>query len=102
VVEPIEAKTIDLPIVVAQPIEAPTIGDLPIAMEPIETPTIRLYRLICPLWWSPLRQWRNVISRGPRFKIFEGPPVEVPKARVERRICTRFLGGPGHAHPENV
>ena len=41
VVEPIEAKTIDLPIVV-EPIEAPTISDLPIAMEPIEAPTIRL------------------------------------------------------------
>jgi hypothetical protein len=41
-------------------------------------------------------QWRNVISGGPRFKIFEGPLVEVPKARVERRICTSFLGGPGH------
>ena len=40
-VEPIEAKTIDLPIVV-EPIEAPTISDLPIAMEPIEAPTIRL------------------------------------------------------------
>ena len=40
-VEPIEAKTIDLPIVV-EPIEAPTISDLPIVMEPIEAPTIRL------------------------------------------------------------
>jgi hypothetical protein len=72
-------------------------------------------------FWT--RQWRNVISGGPRFKIFEGPPlVEVPKARVERRICTSFLGvqqprsqgfsvrtrspgnevgGPGLAHPEN-
>jgi hypothetical protein len=48
-----------------------------------------------------LSQWRNVISGGPRFKIFEGPLVEVPKARVERRICTSFLGGPGHAQPEN-
>ena len=37
-VEPIKAKTIDLPIVV-EPIEAPTISDLPIAMEPIEAPT---------------------------------------------------------------
>ena len=27
--------------------------------------------------------------------------VEVPKARVERRICTSFLGGPGHAHPKH-
>jgi hypothetical protein len=38
-----------------------------------------------------LLQWRNVISGGPQFKIFEGPLVEVPKARVERRICTSFL-----------
>jgi hypothetical protein len=36
---------------------------------------------------------RNVISGAHRFKIFEGPLVEVPKARVERRICTSFLGG---------
>jgi hypothetical protein len=37
--------------------------------------------------------------------LYQGPPgskfskallVEVPKARVERRICTSFLGGPGH------
>jgi hypothetical protein len=41
-------------------------------------------------------QWRNVISGAPRFKIFEGPTlVEVPKARVERRICTSFLGVQG-------
>jgi hypothetical protein len=46
-------------------------------------------------------QWRNVISGDPRFKIFEGPLVEVLKARVKRRICTSFLGGTGHAHPEN-
>jgi hypothetical protein len=39
-----------------------------------------------------MSQWRNVISGGPRFKIFEAPLVEVPKARVERRICTSFLG----------
>jgi hypothetical protein len=48
-----------------------------------------------------LFQWRNVISGGPRFKIFEGPLVEVLKARVEHRICTSFLGCPGHVHPEN-
>jgi hypothetical protein len=48
-----------------------------------------------------LLQWRNVISGGPRFKIFEGPLVEVLKARVKRHICTSFLGGPGHVHPEN-
>ena len=41
--------------------------------------------------WNSL-QWRNVISGGPRFKIFEGPLVEAPKARVERCICTSFLG----------
>jgi hypothetical protein len=46
-------------------------------------------------------QWRNFISGGPRLKIFEGPLVEVLKARVKRRICTSFLGGPGHVHPEN-
>jgi hypothetical protein len=46
-------------------------------------------------------QWRNVISGGPQFKIFEGPLVEVLKARVEHRICTSFLGGAGNVHPEN-
>jgi hypothetical protein len=40
VVEPIEAKTIDLPIVV-EPVEAKTI-DLPIVVEPIEAKTIYL------------------------------------------------------------
>jgi hypothetical protein len=46
---------------------------------------------------TSMEQWRNVISGGPRFKIFEGPPpiVEVPKAQVERRICTSFLGVQG-------
>ena len=42
------------------------------------------------------QQWRNVISGGPRFKIFEAPSlVEMPKARVERRIRTSFLGVQG-------
>jgi hypothetical protein len=36
-----------------------------------------------------------LISGGPRFKISEGPLVEVSKARVERRICTSFLGVQG-------
>ena len=42
-------------------------------------------------------------QRAPGSKFFEGPPplVEMPKARVERRICTSFLGGQGPAHPEN-
>ena len=39
---------------------------------------------------------------GGAVQIFEGPLVDVPKARVECRICTCFLGGPGHVHPENV
>ena len=38
-----------------------------------------------------LHQWRNVISGAPRFKIFEGPLVGVPKARVERRISTSLI-----------
>jgi hypothetical protein len=32
-------------------------------------------------------QWRNVISGGPRFKIFEGPLVEVLKARSTLLKC---------------
>ena len=42
-----------------------------------------------------LYQW------APGSKFSKAPLVEVPKARVERRICTSYLGGPGHAHPEN-
>ena len=41
------------------------------------------------------KQWRNVISGGPRFKIFEGPPSRSAKGTVERRICTSFLGVQG-------
>jgi hypothetical protein len=32
---------------------------------------------------------------APGSKFSKAPLVEVPKARVERRICTSFLGGPG-------
>jgi hypothetical protein len=60
---------------------------------------------LLPLWsfelWTLWPQWRNVIPGGPRFKIFEGPLVEVLKARVEHRICTSFLGGAGNVHLEN-
>ena len=35
---------------------------------------------------------------APGSKFSKAPLVEVPKARVERRICTSFLWGPGHAH----
>ena len=38
---------------------------------------------------------------APGSKISKAPLVEVLKARVEHRICTSFLGGPGHVHPEN-
>ena len=38
---------------------------------------------------------------APGSTFSKGPLVDVPKARVERRICTSFLRGPGHAHPEN-
>jgi hypothetical protein len=38
----------------------------------------------------------NVISGGPPVQNLRSPPlVEVPKARVERRICTSFLGVQG-------
>ena len=47
VVEPIEAKTIDLPIVV-EPIEAKTI-DLPIVVEPVEAKTIDLPIVVEPV-----------------------------------------------------
>jgi hypothetical protein len=39
---------------------------------------------------------------APGSKFSKAPLVEVLKARVEHRICTSFLGGPGHVHPENV
>ena len=47
VVEPIEAKTIDLPIVV-EPVEAKTI-DLPIVVEPVEAKTIDLPIVVEPV-----------------------------------------------------
>ena len=37
---------------------------------------------------------------APGSKFSKAPLVEVLKARVEHRICTSFLGGPGHVHPE--
>jgi hypothetical protein len=43
-----------------------------------------------------LYQW------APGSNFSKAPLVEVPKAQVERRMCTNFLLGPGHAHPENV
>ena len=46
-------------------------------------------------------QWRNVISGPPGSKFSKAPLVEVLKARVVHRICTSFLGGPGHFHTEN-
>jgi hypothetical protein len=42
-----------------------------------------------------LYQW------APGSKYSKAPLVEVLKARVEHRICTSFLGGSGHVHPEN-
>ena len=34
--------------------------------------------------------------------LYQGAPgSKFSKAQVERRICSSFLGGPGHAHPEN-
>jgi hypothetical protein len=38
---------------------------------------------------------------APGSKFSKAPLVEVLKARVEHRICTSFLGSPGHVHPEN-
>jgi hypothetical protein len=38
---------------------------------------------------------------APGSKFSKAPLVEVLKARVEHCICTSFLGGPGHVHPEN-
>jgi hypothetical protein len=38
---------------------------------------------------------------APGSKFSKAPLVEVLKARIEHRICTSFLGDPGHVHPEN-
>jgi hypothetical protein len=46
-------------------------------------------------------QWRNVISGGPRFKIFEGPPSRSAKGTSWAPYMHEFLGGPGHVHPES-
>jgi hypothetical protein len=48
------------------------------------------------------RQWRNVISGDPRFKIFEDPASISAKGTSRPPVYARvFLGAPGHAHPEN-
>ena len=44
----------------------------------------------------------TAISGATGSKLSKAPLVEVPKAQVKRHICTSFLGGPEHAHPENV
>ena len=46
-------------------------------------------------------QWRNVISGGPRFKIFEGPPSRSSKGTSLEPYTHEFSRGAGHAHPEN-
>ena len=61
----------------------------------------RLFHTIKPEPYPNPNQWRNVISGAPGSKFSKAPLVEVLKARVEHRICTSFLGGPGHVHPEN-
>jgi hypothetical protein len=38
---------------------------------------------------------------APGSKFSKAPLVEVLKARVDHRICTSFLGGPGHVRAEN-
>ena len=43
----------------------------------------------------------TAISGAPGPKLSKVPLVEVPKAQVKRHICTSFLEGPEHAHPEN-
>ena len=42
----------------------------------------------------------TAISGVPGSKLSKAPLVEVPKAQVKRHICTSFLGGSEHAHPE--
>jgi hypothetical protein len=46
------------------------------------------------MWWAYTRG--GLYSGGSYSRRFSKPPlVEVPKARVERRICTSFLGVKG-------
>jgi hypothetical protein len=66
-------------------------------------------RWSCPSWnivpvCGHYIQWSSGVTlyQGvPGSKFSKAPLVEVLKARVEHRICTSFLGGPGHVHPEN-
>jgi hypothetical protein len=54
-----------------------------------------IYTTLIYIYIKPVCQWRNVISGGPGSKFSNPPPVEVPNARVERHICTSFLGVQG-------
>ena len=42
----------------------------------------------------------TAISGAPGPKLLKVPLVEVPEAQVKCHICTSFLGGPEHAHPD--
>jgi hypothetical protein len=50
--------------------------------------------------WSR-RSGVTLYQGAPGSKFSKAPIVEVLKAWVEHRICTSFLGGPGHVRPEN-
>jgi hypothetical protein len=43
-------------------------------------------------------QWPNVISTGPRFKIFEGSSSRSAKGTSRAPYMHEFSRGPGHAH----
>jgi hypothetical protein len=63
----------------------------------VQTQTTTAYCKILPTLDSGVTLYQG----APGSKFSKAPLVEVPKARVEHRICTSFLGGPGQVHPEN-
>jgi hypothetical protein len=74
--------------------------------------TVTLYfNAFLPVRISVCRRTRLGVATLSGVTLYQGAPgskfskatlVEVLKTRVEHRICTNFLGSPGHVHPENV
>ena len=53
-------------------------------------------------WTVPFNQWRNVISGGPRFKIFEGPPSTSAKGTSRAPYMHEFSRGSRASSPGKV
>ena len=70
-------------------------------LQPYNSTALQLYSPTALQLCNTTASGVTLYQGPPCSKFSKAPLVEVPKARVERRICTSFLGGPGHAQPEN-